>query len=65
MGNLPKNNWFLQHICSNFQLIVPNDYQQRERALILDEKMRRERNAHWVRNIEGVRTVRKGAIKTA
>ena len=38
---------------------------KRERALIQDEKMRRERNAQWVRNVEGVRLVRKGAIKTA
>ena len=38
---------------------------KRERALIQDEKMRRERNAQWVRNVEGVRMVRKGAIKTA
>ena len=38
---------------------------KKERALIQDEKMRRDRNAQWVRNIEGVRTVRKGTIKTA
>ena len=38
---------------------------KREWSLIQDERMRRERQAHWISKIEGTRTIRKGAIKTA
>ena len=33
---------------------------KRQWALQMDEKMRKERNAHWLRRIEGVNTLRKG-----
>ena len=39
--------------------------QRREWAQREDELMKRERDAQWMRKIEGVQTLRKGAIKTA
>ena len=38
---------------------------KRERMLFLDEKMRQEKNSKFVRRIEGIRTIQRGAIKTA
>ena len=38
---------------------------KRERMLFLDEKMRLEKNSQFVRRIEGIRTIQRGAIKTA
>ena len=37
---------------------------KRQWALQMDEKMRKERNAHWLRRIEGVNTLRKGMIRS-
>ena len=37
---------------------------KRQRSLFLDEKMKQERNSQWIRRIEGIRTIQKGAIKT-
>ena len=37
---------------------------KRERMLFLDEKMRQEKNSQFIRRIEGIRTIQKGAIKT-
>ena len=39
--------------------------QRRQWALQEDQKMRRERQAQWLRKTEGVYTIRKGHIKTA
>ena len=38
---------------------------KRQWTLVQDQKMKKERNAQWIRRIEGIRTIRKGAIKTA
>ena len=38
--------------------------QRREWAAREDDRMRRERQAQWLRKTEGVFTIRKGAIKT-
>ena len=38
---------------------------KRERMLFLDEKMRQEKNSQFVRRIEGIRIIQRGAIKTA
>ena len=46
----------------------PGDKQlakKRERMLFLDEKMRQEKNSQFVRRIEGIRIIQRGAIKTA
>ena len=37
---------------------------KRERMLFLDEKMRQEKNSQFIQRIEGIRIVKKGAIKT-
>ena len=38
---------------------------KREWTLVQDERMKREKNAQWIRRIEGTKTIRKGSIKTA
>ena len=38
---------------------------QREWALKEDERMKKDRRAEWIRKIDGVKTLRKGHIKTA
>ena len=38
---------------------------QREWALREDERMKKDRRAEWIRKIDGVKTLRKGHIKTA
>ena len=38
---------------------------KRERMLFLDEKMRQEKNSQFDRRIEGIRTIQRGANKTA
>ncbi len=38
---------------------------RRQWAVLEDERMRRERDAQWLRRIEGIHTLRKGHIKTA
>ena len=37
---------------------------KRQWALQMDEKMRKEKKAHWLRRIEGVNTLRKGMIRS-
>ena len=48
------------HIGENKQLS-----KQREWALKVDERMKMERKADWIRKIDGVSSLRKGQIKTA
>ena len=38
---------------------------KRSWAILEDQRMARERGAQWLRQVEGVHTLRKGAIKTA
>ena len=38
---------------------------RRQWAVHEDERMKRERDAQWIRRVEGVQTLRKGHIKTA
>ena len=55
-------------LLSKIHQVGPGNQQmakRREWALIEDERMSRERAAQWLRQIEGVHTIRKGFIKTA
>ena len=38
---------------------------KRSWAILEDQRMAKERGAQWLRQVEGVHTLRKGAIKTA
>ena len=55
-------------LLSKIHQVVPGNQQMDERrvwALIEDERMCGERAAQWLRQIEGMQTIRKGFIKTA